>query len=618
MIVRLPFSFSLLSFSAALVLGGCADDVAITVTGGSSGTTQGTTADMETTGTPTTGTPTTGTPTTGTPTTSGGTTTTEGTSTGTVETSTSSGAVTVTDTDTDTNTTSTGTGTSTSTDSGTTDPDTSTGSTGTTGDTDTGGACMPSQLNCECINAACMGKAICLLDKCVPYTGKCQFEIDFQCDEGTFCAPGTDPFDCCPNQQDGICEEVGMGGDCPVYSDYFDCGYCPFVNNSACDEPDSCPVGTDPDCCATEQDGICEEQSMGGMCEDGSDFFDCGYCPFAQNGVCNADVCPPGTDKFDCCATYKDGVCEEMQFGGMCEDGSDFFDCGYCPFEQNGFCDALCPPDTDLVDCCATHKDGVCEEMQFGGMCEDGTDFFDCGYCPYEQNGFCNQGVCPFDTDLVDCCAIYKNGVCEEMQFGGMCEDGTDFFDCGYCLIDLVGNGVCDVPNFCPPGTDKPDCCATQNDGVCEELQFGGICEDGTDFYDCGYCPYEEGGGCDVPDYCPPGTDLVDCCATRKDGVCEEMQFGGTCKDGTDFYDCGYCPMEDNGSCNQFDYCPPGTDLLDCCAYPEDGICEEIQFGGICGNGTDFFDCGYCPYEDDGLCDAPFLCPPGTDVSDCS
>ena len=501
MIARLRCSFSLLSFGAVLLLGGCADDVAITVTEGSSGMTQGTTADMETTGTPTTTTAPT----------SGGTTTTEGTSTGTGETSTSTGAVTVTDTD----TTGPGTGTDTTdpgTSSSTTDPDTS--GTGTTGDTDTGGDCVPGEVNCDCLNGECSGMAVCEFGKCLPFTGLCPFEINGFCDEPFDCEPGTDLFDCCASPQDGNCEEVGMGGSCPVFSDFYDCNECPFVNDFQCDEPNFCPPGSDkPDCCASEQDGICEEQSMGGMCQDGSDFFDCGYCPFEQDGFCDAPFfCPPDTDLVDCCATPENGACEEMQFGGICEDGSDFFDCGYCPFEQDGFCDApfFCPPDTDLVDCCATAEDGICEEMQFGGICDNGTDFFDCGYCPFEQNGSCDAPFfCPPDTDLVDCCATPQDAVCEEMQFGGVCMDGSDHFDCGYCIDE--NDGICDEPGFCPEGTDDADCCVTNDDGICDELALGGACPEGVDFYDCGYCPFENDLECDVPFFCPEGSDVNDC-----------------------------------------------------------------------------------------------------------
>jgi hypothetical protein len=377
--------------SVALVLVGCADDIGASITE-ATGTTQGTTSGAQTTsGEPTTATPTTGDP------------TTPGTSTTTGDTSTSTGV-----------TTGTETGTST-----TDEPDTGTSTTGTTGttgeqssssgtDTDTGGGCVPGEVNCECVNEQCVGEAACLLGICVPFTGQCEFEVDFECDEGTLCAPGTDPFDCCPSQQDGNCEEFGMGGACPVYSDYYDCNYCIFVNDLACDEPDLCPSGTDDsDCCATEQNGQCEEMSMGGMCQDGSDYFDCGYCPYENDGFCDAPgLCPADSDAADCCATPEDGICEEMQFGGECDPGTDYYDCGYCLDVNDGFCDEpfFCPEGTDESDCCVTENDGICDEAALGGACASGQDFYDCGYCPYEDDDECDvPQICPDNTDVNDC-----------------------------------------------------------------------------------------------------------------------------------------------------------------------------------------------------------------------
>ena len=333
------------------------------------------------------------------------------TGTGTGDLSTSSAPTTVTPT-TDPTTGPATTSTSTSTGPATTDPSTSTGTTAadTTGTSTGGNDCPPGDTNCDCApNQVCNGMATCILDKCLPIgDGSCPYEFDFECDDPEFCPPGSDPFDCCATLQDGNCEEFGMGGMCAPYSDFYDCGYCPFTDDQVCDAPDFCPAGTDDaDCCATLQDGVCEEMQFGGMCPDGTDFYDCGQCPFENNGTCDVPLdCPVDTDAVDCCAHVEDGVCEEMQFGGMCQDGDDFYDCGYCPYENDGFCDVpfFCPDGSDLVDCCATPEDGNCEEMQFGGLCDDGSDFYDCGYCIYEDDGACDvPDFCPIGTDINDC-----------------------------------------------------------------------------------------------------------------------------------------------------------------------------------------------------------------------
>jgi hypothetical protein len=64
------------------------------------------------------------------------------------------------------------------------------------------------------------------------------------------------------------------------------------------------------------------------------------------------------------------------------------------------------------------------------------------------------------------------------------------------------------------------------------------------------------------------------------------------------------------------------------CAYADDGQCDEPN---LCAPGTDTNDCqmmmtgrppdrpgaNSCPYADDGLCDEPYRCARGTDTNDC-
>ncbi len=332
--VRNRSIFSFLTLLSTLTLPGCTDDSVSTSTDSSS---SGTTQDTNPVTTSTTAT----TVTTVEPT---GGTGTGATSTGTTDTSTStSGPTTDPVTSTDPGT-STSTTTSTTTgDSTTGAPDSSTGDASTTGDSTTGGPmCTPGQVNCDCDGDNCEGSAICALGKCLPAgDGSCFSEFDFVCDEPDFCPPGSDPFDCCAAPQNGVCEEFDFGGACAPYSDYFDCGYCPFVADGVCDAPGVCPDGTDEvDCCASPQDGLCEEMSQGGQCPDGSDPYDCGVCIYENDGACDVpDFCPDGTDAADCCATQQNGLCEEMSQGGLCPDGSDPYDCGFCPYEDDGACD---------------------------------------------------------------------------------------------------------------------------------------------------------------------------------------------------------------------------------------------------------------------------------------
>ena len=141
------------------------------------------------------------------------------------------------------------------------------------------------------------------------------------------------------------------------------------------------------------------------------------------------------------------------------------------------------------------------------GLCEQNGG----NICPYEFDGNCDEGngICPEGSDPHDCCANQGNGVCEELGMGGTCPVGTDAFDCGGC--EYVNDGYCDEPFLCPPGSDKPDCCATENNGICEQLNQGGMCPNGSDPADCGECQWANDGECDEPQLCPLGTDGNDC-----------------------------------------------------------------------------------------------------------
>lgn len=218
-----------------------------------------------------------------------------------------------------------------------------------------------------------------------------------------------------------------------------------------------------------------------------------------------------------------------------------------------------CPPG-DVGCPCDADMECVPEGTCWGGVCvKNGGNL-----CPYEFDGQCDEGngICPPGSDPYDCCATQNNGVCEELSMGGNCPDGTDAFDCGGC--EWTNDGVCDEPNLCPPGSDKPDCCATPNNGVCEEVDQGGECPEGTDYDDCGECQWMNDGVCDEPNLCDPGTDGDDCCATAENGVCEEIDQGGDCPDHSDDWDCGYCAWLNDGECDEPLLCPPGSDVADC------------------------------------------------------
>ncbi|WP_293256174.1 hypothetical protein [Nannocystis sp.] len=198
---------------------------------------------------------------------------------------------------------------------------------------------------------------------------------------------------------------------------------------------------------------------------------------------------------------------------------------------------------------------------------------------------------------------------------GPTCPSGQENCPCGddlACADDLVCVFAVCIALDCEPGSDGCVCGPEAACGPDLACNSGNLCRPD------GQCPYTDDGSCDVPEFCPAGSDVNDCCATQA-GVCEELGMGGDCPPGTDMFDCGYCIYTDDGGCDEPDLCAPGTDKNDCCASIEDGVCDEMGMGGQCPQGSDMFDCGYCPTPEDGVCDeiedSDGLCPPGPTLS---
>ena len=170
-------------------------------------------------------------------------------------------------------------------------------------------------------------------------------------------------------------------------------------------------------------------------------------------------------------------------------------------------------------------------------------------------------------------------------------------------------------------GTDSQVCndsCVYRNDGVCDEPTY---CAPGTDCSDCAgqrtdsndsttpaatpTCPYEGDGICDVPTYCPEGTDIQDCqtqTPNENNGNQDDIPASSSSVTHPNS-----CQFANDGYCDEPTYCAPGTDTNDCQAAGNTATPNSAQSTTPT-----------CAYENDGVCDVPSYCPQGTDVADCS
>ena len=141
-----------------------------------------------------------------------------------------------------------------------------------------------------------------------------------------------------------------------------------------------------PSASCIPNNGLCEALLTG--CSSALDYFDCGACPWTDDGICDepagTGVCPPSSDSNDCtCPWTQDGVCDDPRWLDLCPLYSDGSDCT-CPWTQDGVCDDprglnLCPLYSDEDDCtCPWTYDGVCDDPQGTNLCPLHSDSPDC------------------------------------------------------------------------------------------------------------------------------------------------------------------------------------------------------------------------------------------------
>ena len=182
------------------------------------------------------------------------------------------------------------------------------------------------------------------------------------------------------------------------------------------------------------------------------------------------------------------------------------------------------PPRTTL---CQFTNDNECDDGLDGGtaFCPVGTDE-DCPSRPVEAS------TCPYlfvfdftDETLLappppELCQYSVDGECD--ADGAVCPEGSDTCDClgTHCLssfsipaanvYDCAEVVMCDVENLANTNTEPADWLVNGHDGHFTDYALVRIVAAGISSVTA-TCSYEQDGECDVPTYCPEGTDTVDC-----------------------------------------------------------------------------------------------------------
>lgn len=275
----------------------------------------------------------------------------------------------------------------------------------------------------------------------------------------------------------------------------------------------------------------------------------------------------------------------------FCGDGL----CRPFPTKQGDWCGGAfdCPGDLTCLD---PDADGVltCENRATAGqLCNphDGLGCVEDLYCDGDSL------TCAVLPDAGESClddpwtsqtcskdAVCVGDVCEALLnvgadcSGGVCNPATSYCNTtSYTCIALPGQGdeCVDSGGLCREGLS---CLGEASDLECKEAQ-----------------PLV----CFLP-------EAVGVCIYQDDGVCDEPEGTGLCSEGTDPVDC------DGWSASDSDTGPSSGSAS---TTGETGDSDSFTTG----DDSDSFTTGddVCPYRNDGYCDEPELCPPGTDPEDC-
>lgn len=370
------------------------------------------------------------------------------------------------------------------------------------------------------------------------------------------------PQDGCPDQateKDGLC--------------YCDPGLVPSADGTACVPLGDvmCPTG------AIEVNGLC-------LCKDGykpnQDGSQCVLnemgCPLNSgwDATSKSCKCDPG---FEGTPNAQDGKCTAVDSNCPANAHPEWAD----PMNQQ---DYTCACNENFED----DGNGNCQVV--AGTCGNESFY---GRCTGDTLVYCQPGDPDDEIKTVDCAA--DGLICGKF-------DSIVGFDC----LNPDGLGpaqTCDADGYQECGAKNPFCVSEEGamTGFCShECKRGGDCEAA---YDCCASVSDGTRACLVDPYCAANIDTK---ATCKD-VPGGSTYYGKCVGDVLIYCDGSTQVTQEVFCNKL-----GKE----CGFVDEATgysCVDPDSGALPEAPED-----WCPYEKDGACDVPALCPEGSDGLDCN
>jgi len=272
----------------------------------------------------------------------------------------------------------------------------------------------------------------------------------------------------------------------------------------------------------------CEPEDKRAYCESGR------FCDRSNDAI--EEKCP---ETYPGCSLHSDCYDNEYCFDCFtCENykgaRNEAWDCSPCPHvEKKGFCGKLnrCELGEDSIDfiCpeylgCSSHTE--CGE---GKYCED------CEKCHQYGLGLTEEEALAWTCEP---CPTKKGGICENEAF---CNLATDSID-----------NTCPLTSACSKHTECPRDRYCMGCKKCDEYRASLA---NPETWSCKPCPTEQGGACEIANFCPVAKDAID-------GVCPE--FLG-CKRHSD------CINDANSFCMGYEACIVEVGKDKCGVRPERG-----------------------------------------------
>nr|XP_054765104.1 receptor-type tyrosine-protein phosphatase S-like [Lytechinus pictus] len=461
----------------------------------------------------------------------------------------------------------------------------------------------------ECASAPCMNGGTCI-NLVNSYTCTCVAGYT-----GTNCEMDINKCNSNPCMNEGTCQDMFNKYTCNCES-----GYTGVNCGTEIDECSSAPCKNEGTCInlVNSYTCTCVAGYTGTNC--GMDINECASAPCMNGGACTDMVngytcaCVAGYTGTNCEMDINECASAPCMNGGTCINLVNSYTCTCVA----GYTGTNCEMDINKCNSNPCMNEGTCQDMfnKYTCNCESGytgvncgTEIDECSSAPCKNEGTCINLV---NSYTCTCVAGYTGTNC-----------GMDINECasapcmnGGACTDMVNGYTC----ACVAGYTGTNCEMDINECASNPCVNGATCNDLVNGYNCSCAEGFNGTLCDTdinacePDpcvnavnctnhlmnegdatytcHCRPGWMGQNCSEDIRECYPTTCENGGTCFDGTNFFNCTCAPGYNGTYCENI--CPPGTFgdyCMESCTCVDGANCSNVDGRCTCEPAFDMAAC---------------------------